>query len=167
MKPPKRDRIRPGFAGSGSVRRSASQRSGGTSVMPSRPSASRSQKPSGEVTPPGNRQPMPMIATGSRAADSAWASRARMVSTACNARLTGDSSEEAGSRDVSLDMLAKPFIDRVPPPSGLRTQSPRASSFPSNNASASSSDIRATSISASGRVATGAGAAAVGAKPPP
>jgi len=63
--PPKRLYIRPGASGSGSYHWPRSQRSGGTSVMPSRPWARRSQKASGAFAPPGKWQPMPITAIGS------------------------------------------------------------------------------------------------------
>ena len=65
-KPPSRVYEVPGWSGSGSYRRSRSQpRSVGKAEIASAPDSSISHSSSGELTPPGKRQPMPTIATGS------------------------------------------------------------------------------------------------------
>ena len=62
--PPHRLAIRPGVAARGSKYWRTSMRSGGISVIASLPSQRSCQKLAVSVTPPGNRQPIPTIATG-------------------------------------------------------------------------------------------------------
>jgi hypothetical protein len=86
--PPLRTDMRAGASGSGSKHASISQRSAGTSRMASRPSCSNAQNACGSSAPPGNRQPMPTIAIGSRACA---ASSFSCNSRASNANRLGES----------------------------------------------------------------------------
>ena len=76
-KPPHRVAVLPGVDGSSSKKSSTDHRSMGTSRMASRPSCRSSQKRPGSSPPPGKRQPIPMMATGS--SRNAWSEALRAV----------------------------------------------------------------------------------------
>ncbi|KYF86718.1 hypothetical protein BE18_15420 [Sorangium cellulosum] len=106
-KAPHRELVRPGAPGSGSYQARASQRSGGTSVTASWPPRSRRQRPSGSSAPPGSRQPMPTMATGSTTSRRGISPAARSL-RAKSARRSGDSA--AARADTSSQGISRPSI---------------------------------------------------------